>query len=166
MAAFSAGLGHGSEFVVRLPLAAGAAPPDVPAAPTPARPSRKLRLLLVDDHLDNLESLALLLRLWGYQVDTARDGPSAVTAARAGLPDILLLDISLGDMDGREVCRLLRHEPGLERSYFVALTGFAGDDDERQSLAAGFDRHCVKPLDLGALERLLAEHGATLAEDA
>ncbi len=159
--AFSDGLGHGSEFVARLPSDAWVCAAACPAVSGRARlPGRGLRLLLADDDRDSLEAMALLLRLRGHRVETADDGPSALAAARAGLPEVVLLDISLPGMDGHEVCRRLRREPGLERAFLVALTGHAHEDDHRLSREAGFDIHLDKPVDLDVLEQLLADRGA------
>jgi CheY-like chemotaxis protein len=161
VAAFSAGLGHGSEFVARLPADAGVRAEVGPAVSGRARrPGRALRLLLVDDNVDSRESMALLLRLWGHRVEMAHDGPSALAAAVAALPEVVLLDISLPGMDGHEVCRRLRREPGLERAFLVAVTGHAHEDDHRRSREAGFDLHLDKPVDLDVLEQLLADRGA------
>src|SRR5205814_2301822 len=115
VAAYSEGPGKGSEFVVRLPLAGS--PPPAPERPAPAGPpeaSRGRRLLLVDDNRDSLKSLAILLRAAGGEVELAFDGPSALEAARRVRPDVVLLDIGLPGMDGYEVARRLRAEPGME----------------------------------------------------
>jgi signal transduction histidine kinase/CheY-like chemotaxis protein len=165
--AFSEGLGHGSEFVAWLPAEAGVRAEAGPAEPGPARHAgRKLRLLLVDDDADSLAAMALLLRLWGHGVETARDGPSALAAARAGLPEVVLLDISLPGIDGHEVCRRLRREPGLGRAFLVALTGHAHEDDRRLSSEAGFDEHLVKPVDPDVLKQLLVDYGAAAPAEA
>jgi CheY-like chemotaxis protein len=154
-------LRRGSEFVARLPANAGVRAEVGPAVSGGARrPGGALRLLLVDDNGDSRESMALLLRLWGHRVETAPDGRSALAAARAALPEVVLLDISLPGMDGHEVCRRLRREPGLERAFLVAVTGHAHEDDHRRSREAGFDLHLDKPVDLDVLEQLLADHGA------
>ena len=156
--AFSAGPGQGSEFVVRLPMIDGgprstAAPADLSAAPTRRQP---LRVLVVDDNVDAAESLAMLLRVEGHEVEAVHDGPSALAAARRFRPQVVLLDLGLPGMDGHEVARRLRQEPDLGPLRLVALTGYGQDDDRRRSQAAGFDAHLVKPASPEALQQVLA----------
>ena len=164
MEARSGGLGKGSEFAVRLPLVAqqGAeALGKVDDEPTHEPPSSGHRLLVVDDNKDAAVSLATLLRLQGHEVRIAHDGPTAVALASSFLPNMVFLDLGMPDMDGYEVARLMRQQPGLETVVLTALTGWAQDEDRRRTAAAGFDHHLVKPpepktLDsvLGTLERL------------
>jgi PAS domain S-box-containing protein len=147
--AYSAGLGAGSEFVVRLPLAAQEV-----VEPTNGE-GRKL--LVVDDNQDAAESLATLLRLLGYEVVVAHDGFSALEVVKTFLPEIVFLDIGMPGMDGYEVARRLRGAPGLETVRLAALTGWGQQADRRRTAEAGFDHHLVKPLEPEGLERVLAE---------
>ncbi len=157
--AHSDGPGKGSEFVIVLP----ALPPTRPAAPPAAEPAEApsaapppaLRVLVVDDNVDAAESLATLLRLEGQDVRVAHDGPAALEAAPAYRPDVVFLDIGMPGMDGYEVARRLRREPGLEGVLLVALTGWGQDEDRRRSREAGFDEHLVKPVDPAAVATLL-----------
>ena len=161
----SAGLGQGSEFVVRLPLLAQeprtAIPSsegqveafDPPQAPTG---SSDHRLLVVDDNQDAADSLALLLRLRGYEVQVAHDGPEALRLVTAYRPKLVFLDIGMPGMDGHEVARRLRQLPGLENVQLAALTGWGQQEDRRRTAEAGFDHHLVKPVDSAALANLLA----------
>jgi PAS domain S-box-containing protein len=158
----SPGPGQGSQFIVRLPLAAGepgAAPP-APAEETPA--VRPLKVLIIDDNTDGAESLAVLLRLDGsHEVRVAGDGPSGLETARDFRPQVVLLDIGLPrGMDGYEVARRLREVPGTGPALLVALTGYGGEEDRRRTEAAGFDAHCVKPADLAVLRRLFGRVAA------
>jgi PAS domain S-box-containing protein len=154
----SEGSGKGSEFVVWLPLVEQALPaPEEPAGPprvagTPAR-----RILVVDDNCDAADSLAMLLRLLGNNVRTAHDGRQALVVAEAFQPELVLLDIGLPGMNGYEVARQLRALPAQDRAMLVALTGFGAEEDRRQSRAAGFNAHLVKPVRLTALQSLLAQ---------
>ncbi len=162
----SDGLGRGSAFVVRLPLREALPsrePPPPAAAPAGAR---SVRVLLVDDNLDSTRSLAQLLRLWGHEVETAADGPSALLLARAFRPEVVLLDVGLPGMDGREVGRRLRQEVGLEQAVLVAVTGFGQEEDSRLSRESGLDFHMVKPVDVDALQDLLARYGSGGRRDA
>ncbi len=154
----SEGPGRGSEFVVRWPLPAEQPPAGVNAPPDNAPAAvRALRVLVVDDNADAAESLAMLLRLWGHDVAVAQDGPAALRTAAARPPEVALLDIGLPGMDGYELARLLRQQPGPGRAVLVALTGWGQEEDRRRAREAGFDHHLVKPVDLSALQGLLAQ---------
>jgi two-component system CheB/CheR fusion protein len=155
----SAGLGHGSEFVVRLP---SADPPD-PTATRIARESHApaeresvaRRILIVDDSWDGADTLARLLRADGHDVRTAADGRSALEAAEAFQPEVVLLDIGLPGMSGFEVAEHLRRRPGTSSTVLIALTGYGQERDRDRARQAGFDRHLTKPVDHPALLRLL-----------
>jgi PAS domain S-box-containing protein len=154
--ACSEGPGRGSEFTVRLPrLAAPLQAKGVKDAERP-QPAGPLRVLVVDDHRDAAESLVILLRLWGHEVQSAHDGPTALAMAAAYRPDAVLLDIGLPGMNGYEVAERLQELPGWGNVMLVALTGYGQEEDRRRSRAAGFDRHLIKPVDPASLRRLLA----------
>jgi CheY-like chemotaxis protein len=154
--AFSDGPGHGSEFVVRLPLAAPL-PNQVPSnALRRAGSSSLRRILVVDDNSDAADTLAMVLSLRGYEVRVARDGPEALSAAGEFHPELVLLDIGLPGMDGYAVARALRAGPTQGRVRLVALTGYGRDEDRRRSAEAGFDDHLVKPIAPEELLHLLA----------
>ena len=125
------------------------------AEPGDAAPKR---VLVVDDNEDGARLLARLLRSCGHQTTLAHDGPTALEAAIANPPDVVLLDIGLPGMDGFEVARRLRELEGPNRALLVALTGYGREDDLRRSREAGFDHHLVKPVDPQALSDLLARH--------
>jgi len=157
----SEGVGHGSEFVVRLPLLRETAPPAAAQA-KPRRPKVPTRsVLVVDNNRDAADSLALLLRLIGQEVRTAYDGPTALDLARERPPDVVLLDIGMPGMDGLEVARRLRQDLGLKQALLVALTGYGREEDRQRSQEAGFNAHMVKPADVRALESLLASPALT-----
>ncbi len=156
----SAGLGEGSEFQVRLPLAAqsmsGAAAHIEGVLPANERlPCR--RILVVDDNRSNAQSLELLLRALGQEVYTAYDGPEALELARKYRPEVVLLDIGLPLMDGYEVARRCRKDPNLKILTVVAMTGYGQDSDRQRSQEAGFDAHLVKPVNLDDLRLLLKQ---------
>jgi len=159
--AHSAGLGHGSEFVVRLPVMV-----EQPQSPRPAlidsKPTGKssLRILVVDDNQDSASSLAALLNLTGHQTHTASDGAEAVAVALTFLPEVVLLDIGLPTLNGYNVCRQIRAQPDGPRVLLIALTGWGKDEDRRKSKEAGFNAHLVKPVDHNALMKLLSEFSA------
>jgi signal transduction histidine kinase len=164
--AFSAGPGQGSEFVMRLPVLIQAAPKNPvrrrDSRPNPSAPP--CRILIVDDNADSAESLALLLRHVGHEVETAYDGLDALAAAQARPPKVALLDIALPRLNGLEVARRMRSELGLSQALLVAMTGYGQVEDQLRSREAGFNAHLVKPVDLEALNQLLAHPElATLA---
>ena len=162
--AHSQGLGHGSEFVVRLPAlplpdARPALRSEPPAAP--ASPPRGLRVLVVDDNFDAAETMAMLLELEGHEVRIAHDGQEALTIALAERPDVVLLDIGLPKLNGYEACRAMR-EGGLTGALIIATTGYGQEEDRRLSRQAGFDSHQLKPLRLSMIHELLGRHAAAI----
>jgi CheY-like chemotaxis protein len=153
----SPGAGRGSEFLVRLPLAA---PEDLkapPAAAGEAAGGREAlaRVLVVDDNADAADSLARLLSMDGYEVRVANGGIEALHEAEAFRPDVMLLDIGLPMMNGYDVARRIRREPWGAAVRLVALTGWGQEEDRRRSREAGFDDHVVKPVDPNSLRSLL-----------
>jgi two-component system CheB/CheR fusion protein len=156
VAAHSDGPGKGCEFTVRLPLQTAAAPVAEPSRPA-ATPVKPRRILVVDDNADAAESLALVLRLWQHEAATAHDGPAALKLAETFRPEVVFLDIGLPRMNGYQVARELRKLRGLEKVLLVAMTGYGQDEDRRRAREAGFDHHLVKPVDMGAVEGILAD---------
>jgi CheY-like chemotaxis protein len=136
---------------LRLPPVADSAPPTVPVEPVGAR----RRILVVDDNVDAAEALGELLRDYGHEVGTAHDGPRALDHARLHRPDMVLLDISMPEMDGYEVAKRIRGELGLGDALLVALSGYGEDRHRRLAREAGFDQHVTKPVDASKLEELL-----------
>jgi PAS domain S-box-containing protein len=162
----SEGPGKGSEFVVRLPgLQEPTRQHPSTTGPEPTRAPSSRRILVVDDNVDAAESIAMLLRLWGHDVRLAYNGPEALQAAEAYRPEIVLLDIGLPGINGYDVARRLRQRPESQEAMLVAVTGYGQEEDRRRSVGAGFDHHLTKPVDPGALERLVAvpRRAATLS---
>ena len=154
--AFSA-LGRGSEFIVHLPLVQLPEGRPWPApAETAKRPAHALRVLVVDDNVDQADSTALLLRVSGYEVHVAYSGPTALEAAAQHRPDLVLMDIGLPGMDGYEVARRLRQQASLKDTVLVAMTGYGQESDRQRSQGVGFDHHLVKPVNPHELEAILA----------
>jgi len=161
--AHSRGLGHGSEFVIRLPTAS-ASPENGKGAHEPgARASRgaePLRILVADDNADSAESLALLLQMMGHEVRTELDGVHAVETAEAFQPQVVLLDLGMPRLNGYEAARRIRALPGGDKVVLIAQTGWSQPEDRQRSRDAGFDHHVVKPIPAGALEKLLGPRRA------
>ncbi len=154
----SEGLGKGSEFVVRLPISAQHLRED---RPEPGQTDDLVvasghRLLVVDDNQDAAVSLAMLLKLQGHEVQIAHSGMAALEMTKTFAPDLIFLDIGMPGMDGYEVARRLRQQPGLEKVVLAALTGWGQQEDRRRTAEAGFNHHLVKPPDPKAVESVLA----------
>jgi signal transduction histidine kinase/CheY-like chemotaxis protein len=153
IAAASAGAGHGAIFTVTLPAI------ERPAIHTPVpqsdSPPVARRILLVEDNADGRESLVSLLRLNGHEVHAAENGAQGIELATSVAPELMLVDIGLPDIDGYEVARRLKSNPATAPLRLVALTGYGTHEDRRRTLAAGFDEHLVKPVELDVLEALL-----------
>jgi signal transduction histidine kinase/DNA-binding response OmpR family regulator len=161
VSARSDGPGEGSEFEVRLPLASQAATA-LAAAPAQAAMAVPQRVLVVDDNAPAARLLAQALEMLGHETRIAGDGAQAVATARAFRPALVLLDLGLPELDGYGVARALRRElPASLR--IVALTGYGEDTARRETAAAGFDGHLVKPVHVTQINALIARWFATSA---
>jgi CheY-like chemotaxis protein len=150
-------IGQGSEFIVRLPLAAPeATQSELLASETNQPTTRPLRVLVVDDNIDTVLSLSMLLCVSGHHVRTAHDGPTAVQVALDYQPDAVLLDIGLPALNGYEVAKRIRQEPTLKDIVLIALTGYGQETDRQTALQAGFNHYLVKPAHLEQLQTILA----------
>ena len=153
----SDGAGQGSTFEVRLPtLARTPAADDTDCSPaTPAaasaRPADAHRILVVDDNVDSAEIVSALLEFAGHEVHMAHDGASAIEAALRLRPDVVFLDIGLPDMSGVDVASTLRGYPELAKTVLIALTGYGQDKDRMGAMAAGFNHHLTKPVNMETL---------------
>ncbi|HEY8877451.1 MAG TPA: ATP-binding protein [Roseateles sp.] len=157
----SAGLGRGSVFTVMLPRLAEApaavAPPAARPAARPPRPPGPKTVLVADDNADYADSLADVLRGHGYDVRVAHDGQAALALAREALPEVGLFDVGMPGLDGYELARAVRGEPGGAACLLVAVTGWGQQADRQRAREAGFDEHLVKPVDVDGLLALLDE---------
>jgi PAS domain S-box-containing protein len=158
----SDGVDMGSEFVVKLPLASQplvqrqqTSPAGAPEA-SEVLPSR--RILIIDDNVQAADSLGTLLSTFlGQEVRVAYSGEAALNAATSFLPDVILLDLEMPEMDGYEVATRLREQSALSKSVIVAVTGWGHEEYRRRSRAVGFDRHLVKPVTARDVKAMLAE---------
>lgn len=155
--AHSAGIGQGSTFEVRLPVAtadvrdADAVSDGTAAQAHPAG----VRVLVVDDNVDAAESLGSVVSAWGYEVSTAYEATDAMEQFEALRPRIVLLDIGMPGMDGYALARHFRTNTGPSGVCLVAVTGYGREEDRRLGSDAGFDEFMTKPVDLHELERVL-----------
>ena len=154
----SPGLGLGSIFTVRLPVAAMPSSSTHPFPPThAATETRHRRILVVDDNVDAAEALAALLRLSGHTVRTSHDGNDALTVARAFEPEAGFIDLGLPGMDGQSLARSIRSDVLLGGMLLVAVTGLGTDEDRRQTKLAGFDGHLTKPAQWEQVKKCLEQ---------
>lgn len=114
-----------------------------------------MRILVADDNRDAADSLAILLRIGGHEVQVAYDGAEAVHIASGFHPRLALLDIGMPKLDGHAVARHLRAQTARRTLYLVALTGWGQPRDRRLAQEAGFDEHFVKPIDPRQIEELI-----------
>jgi CheY-like chemotaxis protein len=154
--AISAGVGRGTEFVVRIPRSSGAARRwDSGRQHGEAQPLRR-RILVVDDNADAAEAFSVLLSIGGHDTRTAHDGETALATAADFRPDVVFLDIGMPTLDGHETARRMREQPWGKQMVIVALTGWGQVEDRRRSKEAGFNHHLVKPADPEAVSKLIA----------
>jgi two-component system CheB/CheR fusion protein len=154
----SDGPGKGSEFSVRLPLPEGRSESErVSLSVANAGNPNKLstRVLVVDDNMNHVESIAMLLKILGCEVRTAHGGPSALKALTEFSPEFALIDIGLPGIDGFELARRIRKMNAFKNIILIAQTGWGSDEDREESRQAGFNYHLIKPLDFQVLEMIL-----------
>ena len=155
----SEGLGRGSEFVVRLPrgnVEVQSEPAAAERTSSASNGAARGRILVADDNRDAANTLAAVLEMYGYEVVTAYSGAEALEVGARARPRAVLLDIGMPGMSGYEVARQIREMPELHGVMLVAQPGWGQEQDHRLSKEAGFDAHLVKPLDLDAVQQLLA----------
>lgn len=154
ISALSEGPGHGSEFIVRLPLLPPS-PKNERVEPAPPMATSR-RILVIEDNQDSRDGLCLLLEKSGHHVEEAGDGMSGVDKLLTLRPDIALVDVALPGLDGYAIAQAVRAAPGGDRIFLVALTGYGRPEDRHRAEQAGFDAHLVKPVEAEELLRVLA----------
>jgi CheY-like chemotaxis protein len=159
--AASDGPGRGSTFTMCLPRTGLVAPKRQPSAtPSLYRPQTgpRCKVLVADDNGDAAQTLALILKMSGYDVHLAISGSEALAVARRERPDAMFLDIGMPDMSGYEVAGSVRQEEWGEGALLVAVTGWGQPNDKEKARAAGFNHHLTKPVDLEQVAQLLAAY--------
>ncbi|MGH7520236.1 MAG: ATP-binding protein [Gemmatimonadales bacterium] len=162
VAAHSSGVGKGSQFTIRLPLS------QVLKQPAPERreggvsSGKRCRILVVDDNVDSVDSLAMLLSMMGHEVQTAGDGESAMTVAKQFRPDVAILDIGLPKVNGYDLAKQMRAQPWAKDVVLVALTGWGQETHRRRSAESGFNHHLTKPVEFDVLQQILSAADACL----
>ncbi|MFN2571776.1 MAG: response regulator [Gemmatimonadales bacterium] len=156
IACFSAGPGHGTEVVVRLPALSAGDQTAGATNGTRASTLERRRILIVEDNVDTASMMNLMLLEWGQETKVAHDGLAALDVAAEFRPDVVLLDIGLPRLHGYEVARRLRQQDWARDTHVVAITGW-GLGADRQGEAAGIDHRLLKPVDPETLRSLLGE---------
>jgi PAS domain S-box-containing protein len=151
----SEGLGKGSEFVVRIPLAPATVVHAVESPQSDPLPQKQRRVLVADDNVDSAETLAALIRTDGHEVLTVHDGVAALEAWKNFRPDLIVLDIGMPKLSGYEVAQQIRSTADGSHPILVAVTGWGQEADKKRAKEAGFDHHLTKPVDPQAIEKLL-----------
>jgi PAS domain S-box-containing protein len=155
--AHSEGEGKGSEFRVRLPVLLPQSRPTPETNGAAGGCTAKCRILVVDDNKDAAVSLTLILKLMGYETQTAFDGAEALKCVETFKPTVALLDIGLPKISGYEVARRIREQPWGREMVLIAQTGYGQEEDKLKSKQSGFNFHTIKPVDPAALERMLSD---------
>ena len=136
-------------------IARSSVPPSIPAVCWGRCSTPRRRILIIDDSRDGGESMTLLLRVLGADVQLVHSGRTALEAVGEFRPDVVLLDIGMPGMDGYEVARRIRADSANRSLLLIALTGWGQEEDRQRSAAAGFNHHLVKPADIDQLRQLL-----------
>jgi len=152
----SEGLGKGSEFIVRIPIASEP-PPEAAKSSSPDRtPIHRHRILVADDNQDSAIVLAHFLATEGHEVQTVYNGVRAIEAVKLLRPEVAILDIGMPGLNGYETAQQIRSEFG-STIVLIAVTGWGQEEDKKRSREAGFDYHLTKPIDVLTLEQILAQ---------
>ena len=156
--AASDGLGQGSQFIIQLPIEGATSEEPSGEAPK-VGPTRAFRILVIEDNPAGALSMQMLLKHLGHVAEVAYNGMDGLAAAQRFKPDVVLCDIGLPGLDGYQIARRLRTNEESRQSLLIALSGYGQEEDKQRALDAGFDMHCIKPLDINLLEKFLADLG-------
>ncbi|MDF3013715.1 MAG: two-component hybrid sensor and regulator, partial [Cellvibrio sp.] len=150
----SAGPGSGSEFIFQIPLSASLVS-KLQADPI-ARNAGPLKVVLIDDNRDMVETLAMLLSLDGHEIKCAYDGESGLDLIKSEQPDLVFCDIGLpGGLDGYAIARGVREDTAINKTFMVALSGYGQEKDKKLAFECGFDDHLLKPIDFKGLAAMI-----------
>jgi PAS domain S-box-containing protein len=151
----SAGVGYGSEFIFRIPLGSGVMPRN--KLPSVAPVIAPLKVILIDDNRDMVETLASLLSMDGHQVKCAYDGESGLALIKTARPDLVFCDIGLpGKLDGYAIARHVREDHSTSHIFMVALSGYGQEKDKKMAIECGFDEYMLKPIDFDGLIKMIS----------
>ena len=125
------------------------------------QPAARRRVLVIEDSLDSVRSMALLVKMMGHEVEFAINGFAALDIARQFRPEVVLVDIGLPDFNGCDIVRQLKWEPGFEKTRFIAISALPAEPHRQKALAAGCSEFFAKPIDPEVLEGLLRDTEST-----
>jgi two-component system, cell cycle response regulator len=115
-------------------------------------PDSSARILIVDDHEDNVELLKARLESWGFETLSAKDGAEALSKIESSLPDLVLLDVMMPKVDGMEVARRVKNNPDLPFIPIIMQTALDSTENKVEGLEAGADDYITKPIDFPELK--------------
>lgn len=153
----SAGRGNGTELLIELPSTTATPPKRASAPEEKADLTVSRRVLIADDNHDAGISLSMLLQSMGHDTRVVHDGIEALEEAELFHPEVVLLDIGMPRLDGYETARRMASRPWAGGTQIVAVTGWGQEADRQRAKEAGFHRHLVKPVDVGALREVMSD---------
>jgi PAS domain S-box-containing protein len=157
--AHSAGVGRGTEMIVRVPVLAEASGEENAGEPASKDDPAPRRVLIVDDNRAAADSLSVVVDQLGHEVRTAYGGAEAVAMAATFRPHVMMMDLGMPNMDGYEAARRIRAQPWGEQLLLVAVSGWGQEQHKSRATEAGFDHHVVKPIEAGDIQTILARSG-------
>lgn len=157
----SAGIGKGSSFIVKLPLAQRKTTAQEKTCAALHNEARAVRVLVVDDNHASAQTLGWAVELFNCEPSICHEGMQAIERAKEFKPHVVLLDIGLPGMNGYEICKEMRKLPELNSTVFIAQTGWGQQEHRARSRDAGFHHHLVKPVDLKLLEDIIKNVAAS-----
>jgi len=116
------------------------------------------KVLIIDDNVDLVKILEIAFKTWGHEVRVAHDGFIGLEIAHEFVPDVAIIDIGMPGMDGYSLCKILKRDPKLRNTIFIAETGWGSPEHRRLSKEAGFVYHLVKPFKLCSLQQLMNDN--------
>ncbi|AFZ35205.1 PAS/PAC sensor hybrid histidine kinase [Stanieria cyanosphaera PCC 7437] len=154
----SLGEGQGATFTVRIPIKAKTSKtPNTVSQPNSILNLKGIKVLVVDDEKDSQDLLAFILQQQGAKVTKVGSANDALIAITKSTPDLLISDIGMPEIDGYMLMRQLRQMPQGKELIAIALTAYAGESDRQQALAAGYQAHLPKPINLTELIKLTTQ---------
>jgi CheY-like chemotaxis protein len=155
MEAYSEGKDKGTTFTLYFPTLKATEEPFNELSKTDEKTSNKLKVLVVDDNKEAAQTLARMIELLGHDVRMKNNGSDGIKTAKEFVPDFVLLDIGMSEMDGYQVCKKMKEITELKHTIFIAQTGWGEKKHRKLSKVAGFDHHLVKPVDIKYLKEIL-----------
>jgi CheY-like chemotaxis protein len=116
-----------------------------------------IKILLVEDNQDNQDLMRFLLERNGYEVVTALNGKQALVSARQEQPDVVLMDLTMPEMNGWEAAAAMKADPALANIPLIAVTAHTLPGDRRKTLGAGFDNYISKPINVRMFDHIVSQ---------